>query len=90
MSREEILRAVGESLAAVAPEADPATLDPRARLREELDLDSMDFLHFVIGLHRRLGVEVPERDYARLATLDGVVAYLEAALAAPAAAGAAP
>jgi acyl carrier protein len=50
-------------------------------LREQLDLDSMDALNFVIALHEELGVEIPETDYAKLATMDGIVAYLLARLA---------
>ncbi len=55
-------------------------LDPAGDLREQTDLDSMDFLNLVIGLHQTLGVEIPEADYPRLATLDGLAAYLAAKL----------
>ncbi len=64
------------ALASVAPEADLAALDRNVPLREQLDLDSMDFLNFVIAVHRALGVDVPERDYAKLATLESCVEYL--------------
>jgi acyl carrier protein len=57
---------------------DLTTLDPSADLREALDIDSMDFLNFVIAVHRRLGVDIPELDYPKLATLDGAVTYLKA------------
>jgi len=80
MTREEIRALVAGALAEVAPEADLAQLPPGADLREELEIDSMDFLNFVIGLHRRTGVEVPEADYRKLATLDAAVAYLAARL----------
>jgi len=46
-------------------------------LRDAIDLDSMDFLNFVIALHERTGVDIPEADYPRLRTLDGAIAYLE-------------
>jgi acyl carrier protein len=72
--RATVLRALGE----VAPEADLATLEPDVPFREQLDLDSMDFLNFVVALHGALGVEVPEADYPRLATLDACLAYLDA------------
>lgn len=75
---EEIRATLLSVLGTIAPEADPATLDPGESLREQLDLDSMDFLNFVIGVHKRLGVEIPEADYPRLASLDGAVAYLQA------------
>lgn len=70
--RDTILRVVGE----IAPEADLAGLDPRADLRTALDLDSVDFLNVVLGLHAALGIDVPEADYPKLATLAGAVAYL--------------
>jgi acyl carrier protein len=73
--------AVIASLAVIAPEADFDHLPPDADLRDELDLDSMDFLNFVIGLHDRTGVDVPERDYPQLLTLEACVRYLDAALA---------
>jgi acyl carrier protein len=67
-----------DALKRVAPEIDPATIDARLAFRDQLDLDSMDVLNFVLALHERLGVEIPEADYPRLATLDGAVAYLTA------------
>ncbi|MFN8546020.1 MAG: acyl carrier protein [Candidatus Binatia bacterium] len=70
--RDTVLRVVGE----IAPEADLAGLDPRADLRTALDLDSVDFLNVVLGLHAALGIDVPEADYPKLATLAGAVAYL--------------
>ena len=76
MTRNEIRDVVLDALAAVAPEADAATLDPAVPFRDQLDLDSMDLLNFAIALHKRLGVEIPESDYPKLATLDGCVAYL--------------
>lgn len=78
MTREEILTVVVRALGRVAPEADPAQIDPAVPLRDQLDVDSMDFLNFVIALHKELGVDVPERDYPRLATLNGCVDYLAA------------
>jgi acyl carrier protein len=76
MTNDEIRASVLEVLARIAPELDPAELAPDANLRDQLDVDSMDFLNFVIGLHKAFGVEVPETDYRRLLTLDGCVAYL--------------
>lgn len=76
MKDEEIRARVLEVLARIAPELDPAELAPDANLRDQLDVDSMDFLNFVIGLHKAFGVEVPETDYRRLLTLDDCVAYL--------------
>ena len=70
--RATVLRVLGE----IAPEADPAALKPDVAFRDQLDLDSMDVLNFVVGLHGALGVEIPEADYPKLATLDGCVEYL--------------
>ena len=70
--RERVLRVLGR----IAPEADLATLDQGADLREQLDIDSMDFLNFAIGLHQEFGIDVPEADHARLRTLHGCVAWL--------------
>jgi acyl carrier protein len=74
--RAAVLRVLGE----IAPEADLASLEPDVAFREQLDLDSMDILNFVVGLHAALGVEIPEADYPKLATLDACVGYLEARL----------
>jgi len=74
---EAQLRAiVFEVLGGIAPEADPATLAGDAPLRDQLDLDSMDFLNLLVGIHERTGIDIPESDYAQLASLDALVAYL--------------
>jgi len=90
MNREEIAGVVRVILGGIAPEVDLGEVRPDADLRDELDIDSMDFLRFVVGLHERLGVDVPEADYPLIRTLDGCVAYLaEKSAAAPPRAGAA-
>ncbi|MGE0133775.1 MAG: acyl carrier protein [Dehalococcoidia bacterium] len=71
--RPEVERVLRE----LRPEADLATLPADADLREELDLDSMDFLNFVIGVHEATGVDIPEADYARVSTLETCLDYLE-------------
>lgn len=76
MTEAEIRQQVLLALANIAPEADLSKLDPRGRIRDQLDIDSMDFLNFVIAVHESLGVDIPERDYGQLATLDGCVSYL--------------
>jgi acyl carrier protein len=78
MTKDEVRAIVLEELGNIAPESEPATLDPDALLREELDIDSMDFLNLVIALHKRLGVEIPETDYAQLASISAAVEYLGA------------
>lgn len=76
MTRDDIRNAVVQALTSVAPEIDPQSLQADSAFRQEFDLDSMDFLNFVIALHGRLGVDVPESDYVKLATLNGAVDYL--------------
>lgn len=80
MNPQEIRTNVLASLADVAPEADPAVLAPNADLRDALDIDSMDFLRFVVSLHDRLHVDIPEKDYPKVRTLDACVEYLAAKL----------
>ena len=65
-----------EVLRDIAPEADPAMVAGNEDLREVLDLDSMDFMNFVVGLHAHTGLDVPEADYPKLRTIEGIVAYL--------------
>ncbi len=83
MTAAEIRDRILYELTLIAPETDPAAIAPAAPLRDQLDLDSFDFLNLVVALHRALGVDIPEADYARLATLDGAVAYLGERLAQP-------
>jgi acyl carrier protein len=71
-AKETVLR----TLRTIAPEIEPEHGDPAADLRDEVDLDSMDFLNLVLGVSREVGVEIPESDYPRLRSLDGWVAYL--------------
>ena len=78
MTRDEVRVTVLRVLGEIAPEADLASLKPDVGFREQLDLDSMDVLNFVVGLHTALGVEIPEADYPKLATLDGCLDYLTA------------
>jgi acyl carrier protein len=75
---DEIRAALLSVLHGIAPEVDLATVRGDADLREELDIDSMDFLRFVVGIHERLGVDVPEADYPRVRTLEGCIAYVAA------------
>lgn len=75
-TREQIRQVIFDVLGAIAPEVEPAAIEPGAPLREQVDLDSMDFLNVIIRLHESLGVDIPESDYAQLATLDSAVDYL--------------
>jgi len=82
MSALDLPAIVKEELSNIAPDADMKALDPRADLREALDIDSMDFLNFIGALHRRLAIEIAEIDYPKLMTLDKAVAYLGSKLTA--------
>lgn len=78
MNADDIRSIVIAEIRRIAPESDPAAVDPRDDIREVMDLDSMDVLNLVIALAGRLGVDIPELDYPHLLTLDGAVAYLAA------------
>lgn len=67
---------LAQLLAKIAPEVDLADARPDGQLQEELGLDSMDFLNLMIGIHDETGLDVPERDYPQLSTLDGAIGYL--------------
>jgi acyl carrier protein len=80
MKREEIRGTVLSVLGKIAPEAELASVPESAPLREELEIDSMDFLNFTIGLHDAFGVDIPEADLEQLSSLRGCVDYLAARL----------
>ena len=75
-TREEITALVVGTLADIAPEIDFSTIAPGKPLREQIDIDSFDFLNVIIRLSERLKVDIPEADYGQLATLDSTVDYL--------------
>jgi acyl carrier protein len=77
MNASEIRAIFQDELGRIAPEVDFEAIDPEADLREQVDIDSMDFLNLVTALHERLGVDISETDYPKLATLRGVLGYLE-------------
>jgi acyl carrier protein len=79
MDRSEVKSAVLAELRRIAPELED--LAPAEPLRRQVDLDSMDWLHFLIALHERLEIEIPESDYHKLGTLDQIVDYLAPKLA---------
>ena len=81
MREDEIRATVLRLLADIAPEADMTAIKPDKRLRDQLDIDSMDALNFFIAVDAALGIDIPESDYPKLATLDGIVTYLAAASA---------
>jgi acyl carrier protein len=76
MTEERVREAMIGALRRIAPEVDPRQLDPAEDLREQADLDSMDFFNLLVAVGEELKVEIPEADAPRLTTLDGAVAYL--------------
>ena len=76
MTKEECKQIVVEIINDIAPDEDTSDLKPDVRLRDQLDLDSMDFLDIVMELRKQHGIEVPEADYPQLASLDSCAEYL--------------
>ncbi len=76
MTRDQIKEIVLNIISVVAPDADLSNVKSDVRLRDQLEMDSMDFLDIVMELRKRYKVEVPKEDYPRLATLDGCAEYL--------------
>ena len=77
MTKEEIKSALMEIVAEIIPDEDLTNLKGDIPIREQVELDSMDFLDIIMELRKRYGIEVPEDDYMQLATLDSSIAYLE-------------
>lgn len=82
MQATELRNTVFAILKSIAPEIEPAELDAAAPLREQIDLDSMDYLNFIVGMHEKLKVDIPESDYQKLVSLDDIVNYLREKLSA--------
>ncbi len=61
----------------IAPEIDEADLSDTELLRDQVDLDSMDWLNFLVRLHKRFAVDIPESEYASLRTIDDLVTYMD-------------
>lgn len=78
MTSVESLRAdILSVLTTVAPEVEPVEISDQELLRDQVGLDSMDWLNFVVGVHNRFQVEIPEKDYASLRTLADLMRYVE-------------
>jgi len=76
MTREEVKQIVLDIITEIAPDEDLSDVKPDEKLRDQLDLDSMDFLDIVMELRKKHGIEVPEEDYPQLASLDSCADYL--------------
>jgi len=77
MNRDELRSAILDALTGIAPEIDAGALAPAKPLRDQVDLDSADWLNFLLALHARLGIDIPDVDAARLTTLEKVIDYCE-------------
>ena len=76
MTKDETKQVVLEIIADIAPDEDVSNLKSDVRLRDQMQLDSMDFLDIVMELRKRHNIEVPEADYIQLASLDSCAEYL--------------
>ncbi len=76
MTKDECKQVVLDIIADIAPDEDLSNVKPEVRLRDQMQLDSMDFLDIVMELRKRHGIEVPEKDYQQLASLDSCADYL--------------
>ena len=78
MNDDQLRQIVLQGLTEIAPEIEGEEITPDVNFRDQLDIDSMDFLNFIIALHEELKVDIPEADYSQLFDLNGAVAYLKA------------
>ncbi|MCW5590536.1 MAG: acyl carrier protein [Burkholderiales bacterium] len=78
MNAKELVPLLFQELRKIAPELEEGDVAPDKLLRDQVDLDSMDWLNFLIAVHQRFKVEIAESDYATLATLDQIAAYVVA------------
>lgn len=76
MSHEDLTQQVLDTLTAIAPDVDPGTLDPEVAFRDQFEIDSVDFLNFVIALEKGLNRHIPETDFPKLSSLKGCLDYL--------------
>jgi acyl carrier protein len=77
MTKDEVRQAILDILADIAPDEDMNSINDEATLREQIDLDSMDFLDIVMELRKRFNIEVPEKDYERLVSMASCIQYLQ-------------
>ncbi len=77
MNEEEIKEIVFQLLKKIAPDTEPSTLKPNENIRETLNIDSFDSLQFIVALNEKTGIEIPEEDYGKIATLLALTAYIK-------------
>jgi acyl carrier protein len=78
MTSDDAKRIILDVLSEIAPEVDPATVDHSVDLTEQLDLDSMDYLSWMLGIHEATGIDIPQRDVSMFLTIEGAAAFLTA------------
>jgi acyl carrier protein len=76
-STEQIQEHLFKLLGEIAPEIDPAQINPDETLRDQVDIDSIDFLKFITRIYETLGINIPESDYQKLRTFNDIVSYVE-------------
>jgi acyl carrier protein len=81
MTASQIRAIIVEVIGQILPDEDLSKLKGDVRIRDQVEMDSMDFLDIIMELRKRYGIEVSEEDYMKLATLDSAVAYLEPRMA---------
>lgn len=77
MNEEEIKEIVFQLLKKISPDTEPSTLKPDENIRETLNIDSFDSLQFIVALNKKTGIEIPEEDYGKIATLQALLAYIK-------------
>jgi acyl carrier protein len=80
MDQDQLTRQIIDTLTGIAPEVEAGALDPEVSFRDQFEIDSVDFLNFVLRLEQELGVKIPEVDYPKLSSLKGCLSYLGRAL----------
>jgi acyl carrier protein len=78
MTSDDAKRIILGVLSEIAPEVDPAAVDHSVDLTEQLDLDSMDYLNWMLGIHEATGIDIPQRDVSMFLTIEGAAAFLTA------------
>lgn len=77
MTEAELKTVIFQLLKQIAPDTEPSTLQPGDNIRDTLGIDSFDALQFLVALDEKLGIEIPEQDYGKTATLEELVAYVQ-------------
>lgn len=76
LTTSDAVEVIYDVLSEIAPEVDPSEIDTAVDLTDQLDLDSMDYLHWMVGINARTGIEIPDRDASHFMTIDGAARYL--------------